>query len=77
MPRTREIFTEWFYKFSKDDRMDSDSCGAFINSCTSDGCKGDDRRVKDVFIKYDDDKDGFLTLDNFLEFYRVASIQRN
>lgn len=38
----------------------------FINSCTNDHCKGDDHRVKDVFTKYDDDKDGFVTQENFL-----------
>jgi len=42
-----------------------------------DGCKGEDKRVKDVFVKYDTDKDGFLSLSDFLEFYRFASANKS
>lgn len=34
-----------------------------------DYCKAEDRRVKDIFSKWDDDKDGFLTEENFVNFY--------
>lgn len=43
----------------------------------ADGCKGEDKRVKDVFVKYDQDKDGILHLADFLEFYRSACNNRS
>ena len=70
------IFTEMFHKFAENGKMNSDGCGAFIHSCTNDNCKGDDRRVKEVFDKWDTDKDGFLVLDNFLDFYQLACNER-
>ena len=76
-PEAKEIFVGWFNIFSENGKMDADKCAAFIHSCTNDNCKGDDKRVKDVFATYDTDRDGFLTLDNFLEFYFLACKQRS
>jgi len=75
-PLAKKIFVEWFTTFSEDGKMSPDHCAAFIHSCTGDYCKGDDKRVKEVFATYDDDKDGYLSLENFLDFYHIASKQR-
>lgn len=75
-PEAKVIFEGWFRTFSENGKMNSDGCAAFIHSCTGDNCKGDDKRVKEVFATYDDDHDGFLTLENFLEFYYLACKQR-
>ena len=39
-------------------------------------CKSDDVRIKEIFQKYDGDKDGLLTEDDFLEFYLNASKEK-
>ena len=70
------IFTEMFDKFAENGKMGPDGCAGFIHSCTNDNCKGDDRRVKEVFEKWDHDHDGFLVLDNFLDFYQLACNER-
>ena len=71
-PAAKKIFVEWFEMFSENGKMSPDNCGAFIHSCTNDNCKGDDKRVKEVFAVNDTDRDGFLTLENFLDFYHAA-----
>lgn len=48
-------------------------CAKFIQACTNDHCPNDDRRVVDVFDKHDKDKDGFLSADDFLDFYGLAA----
>ena len=70
------IFTEMFHKFAENGKMSPDGCASFIHSCTNDNCKGDDRRVKEVFEKWDHDKDGFLLVENFLDFYQLACNER-
>jgi hypothetical protein len=32
--------------------------------------------VKGVFVKWDDDKDGYITQDNFMDFYHTACVER-
>jgi len=75
-PLAKKIFLEWFDTFSEDGRMSPQTCADFIHSCTNDYCKAEDKRVKEVFSTYDNDKDGFLTVDNFLEFYMSAARHR-
>jgi ubiquitin carboxyl-terminal hydrolase 34 len=75
-PLARKIFVDWFTFFSKDGKMNPKNCADFIHSCTGDYCKADDRRVKEVFATYDKDHDGFLSLDDFLEFYISAARSR-
>jgi ubiquitin carboxyl-terminal hydrolase 34 len=77
LTQPKAIFTSMFYKFADSEgRMSAEGCAAFTNSCTGDQCKASDRRIQDFFTNYDDDNDGYLTLDNFLEFYRQACINR-
>ena len=75
-PLAKKIFVEWYEEHSENGRMNPEQCAAFIHSCTNDHCKADDKRVKDVFTTYDDDRDGFLTIENFLKFYYTACKQR-
>ncbi len=56
--------------------MSPKGCADFIHSCTNDSCKAEDLRVKQVFDRWDSDKDGFLTLENFLDFYQLACNDR-
>ena len=76
VPKAEEIFTSWYYMFSPEGKMNSAQCAEFVRSCTNDTCKADDRRVGEVFKQFDDDKDGFLTRENFMEFYRSAVLER-
>ncbi len=48
----------------------------WLAAIVDDNCKGDDRRVKDIFVKWDADKDGYLTEENFIEFYKLAATER-
>ena len=68
-PTAKKIFIEWFNTYSENGKMDKEQCAAFINSCTNDCRGGDDYRVKDVFNNNDLDRDGILTLEDFLNFY--------
>ena len=48
--------------------------GNFIGSCTQDTCKATDSRVRVILKTYDKDSDGYLELEDFLEFYFDACI---
>lgn len=48
----------------------------FILKCTGEKCSIDDSRIKDTYDSYDSDKDGYLTLDDFYEFYGQAALER-
>ena len=75
-PLARGVFQEWFKTFSEDGKMSQNHLAAFIHTCTNDNCKGDDRRVNEIFAKWDTDKDGFLSEENFVEFYGLAAQER-
>ena len=75
-PAARKIFVEWFEIFSENGKMSPDNCAAFINSCTSDGCSGEDKRVKGVFANHDSDRDGFMSQEDFVDFYYTACKNR-
>ncbi|EAR85485.2 ubiquitin carboxy-terminal hydrolase (macronuclear) [Tetrahymena thermophila SB210] len=71
--KASELFKEWFKAYSENGRMSMQNCAHFIESCTKDVCKVDDYRVIDVFKFWDSDKDGYLSEQDFLEFYRKGS----
>ncbi|KRW99755.1 Armadillo-type fold [Pseudocohnilembus persalinus] len=68
-PKCAKIFNSWFLKFSTKGKMDHAQCAQFIQSCTNDNCQKDDNRVKQVFANFDEDKDDFLTAEDFQRFY--------
>ena len=49
---------------------------AFIWSCTDDNCSITDPRVMNLFRDYDNDNDGCVTREEFVEFYRVSSVKK-
>jgi hypothetical protein len=56
--------------------MSQEQCIEFVFKCTSERCSPEDSRIKDTYDTYDHDRDGYLTLDNFLEFYTSAAVER-
>ena len=54
--------------------MSKDDCQKFTAVCLGEATvRTYDDRISTVYEKYDDDKDNFLTLQNFLNFYEDAS----
>lgn len=72
----RAIFEEWFDTFSKDGLMRKEDTVAFIWSCTDDNCSINDPRVSNLFRDYDNDNDGCVTKEEFVDFYRNSSIKK-
>jgi hypothetical protein len=56
--------------------MDPEGLAKFIHSCTNDACQSDDLRVTSTFSNWDRDKDGFLTVFDFLAFYKKACFDK-
>ena len=75
VPRAQEIFTEWFdnYKNKETGLMDDEACARFIQGSTGNTCHRNDNRVNTILSKYDGDKDGAITCQEFLKFYYDAS----
>lgn len=53
--------------------MDAEQLAAFIRITLNDNSQADSQVVQNLFQRFDDDKDGFLTEENFLTFYYQAS----
>lgn len=68
-PEARAIFEDWFDTFSKEGLMRKEDTVAFIRSCTEDNCSINDTRVTNLFRDYDNDNDGCVTKEEFVEFY--------
>lgn len=72
-PTALKIFEKWFFTFAdKGDKMTHAGCAAFTSSCTGDTCQATDKSIQEVFVTYDNDHDGLLTKENFLEFYEKS-----
>lgn len=56
--------------------MKKEDTVAFIRSCTDDNCTINDQRVVNLFRDYDNDNDGCVTREEFVEFYRAASVKK-
>ena len=52
--------------------MSQIGCAAFTSSCTGDSCQASDKSIQELFSLYDEDRDGLLTKENFLEFYEKS-----
>lgn len=75
--KAEKIFRSWFFIYAdKGDRMSPEGCAAFTNSCTGDSCKATNKRIVDFFTMYDEDRDGFITIDDFLKFYTISCISK-
>lgn len=73
-PEARKIFIEWFNSFSTDGKMSPEQAAEFVRSCTEDNCRADDTRIVGLFNTYDKDRDGFIEVEEFVEFYRICSV---
>jgi len=75
VPRAVEIFTEWYdiYKNEETGLMDAAHVAKFIAGATKQECDANDNRVQGILSKYDNDKDGQLNLQEFLDFYYQSS----
>ena len=69
-------FYSFLHKLNNKKKNNNKKTKQKINKKKDDFCKGDDKRVKEVFAQYDTDKDNLLTLENFLEFYLLAAVER-
>lgn len=56
--------------------MSQEQCIEFVYKCTNERCSPEDSRIKDTYITYDSDKDGYLTSDDFVRFYTDAAVER-
>ena len=67
----KRAFTYIFNKFTKNDLMDPEGCAQFIMGSTGEGeVSSQDSRVKMLFDSYDYDKDGYVDLFGFQDFYK-------
>ncbi|EAR94410.2 ubiquitin carboxy-terminal hydrolase (macronuclear) [Tetrahymena thermophila SB210] len=71
-PKAIRIFKKWFQQFQVDGRMKPLQVAQFINSCTNDNCQENDNRVVLCMENNDKGKKGYLTEENFIEFYSTA-----
>ena len=70
-PKAARVFKVIFEKFSTDGKMSKDECNSFTATClgTYPSAKYYSDKISFLYQSYDDDKDGFLTFENFLAFY--------
>lgn len=63
--------------FSEEGYMTPETCVNFIKDSTNDpNVTSSDQRVTRLFDDYDKDKDGKLSLSDFLDFYRDRAVTR-
>jgi Ca2+-binding EF-hand superfamily protein len=75
VPEAKRIFEAWFETFSDEGFMTQDTCVDFIKNSTNDpNVNTQDQRVTRLFTEYDKDKDGKLSKEEFLEFYRERAV---
>ena len=75
LPEPKLIFTRWFETFSEDGLMSPKNCVDFIKSTTNDSSATEsDRRVVKLFEEFSKEQEGYLTLNEFLNFYRETAI---
>lgn len=75
--KAKTIFSQWFFRFCDNNGlMSHEACADFTNSCTGDSCKPHNRRIELIFAEFDSNGDGYLTLEDFLEFYKNACLTR-
>lgn len=71
-PKALAIFKRWFKQFSKDNQMRGVHVAKFINSCTHDNCQESDSRVEGCLEQFDSGKKGYLSEEDFMNFYETA-----
>lgn len=64
--KVRRIFEKWFAQHSSNNLMSQHDCAVFLASCTNEPCLSTDNRIVNLFARFDEDQDGWLTLQDFL-----------
>lgn len=67
------VFRDLFAKYSKDGKMNQEDLASFVSATTGETVTANDNRVKSTMQQHDTDKDGFLTTENFIDFYLAAA----
>ena len=75
-PKALKAFKEVFEMFSTSGIMAKEDAANFIRCCLNDKCHAEDQRVKDLFEKYDTDKDDILKEEDFIKFYYDSSMRK-
>ncbi len=73
-PKAVKVFTDIFNKFAINGKMTSKECASYIEGVTLSFCPIFDPRINSLYADYDKDKDGVLTLQDFLKFYQDCAI---
>eukprot|EP01022_Parablepharisma_sp_SALTPOND_P004330 TRINITY_DN120104_c0_g1_i1.p1 TRINITY_DN120104_c0_g1~~TRINITY_DN120104_c0_g1_i1.p1 ORF type:complete len:1287 (+),score=154.13 TRINITY_DN120104_c0_g1_i1:6286-10146(+) len=75
--KAKIVFTEVFERFSKEGKMAPADCANFTRVCLSDRyIDANDHQVQGLFKEYDKEKKGYLSLEQFLDFYEHAANDR-
>jgi len=73
--KTYKVFHEIFADYSENGRMSKEGLANFTKNATDGShCSVNDERVIGVFEKYDSAKRGYITEDDFIDFYRGAAV---
>ena len=76
-PKAIKAFQNVFSRFSTKGKMSREECHNFTIVCLGEAASRTyDERISSLYEKYDDDKDNFLTFQNFLAFYEDAAKER-
>ena len=76
-PRFKEIILRWFNAFADyEGKISPEACAAFTNTCTGERLRGNDRKIRDVYRMHDKNKDGYLSIEDFTDFYQHACAHR-
>lgn len=82
-PKALAIFKFWFVLYSEEDPdnpgkrvMTKKTCVDFTRSCTDDNCDEFDNRVVGLFTLYDEDHDGKIQEEEFLNFFVHSSREK-
>ena len=74
-PRAEAAFREVFRRYAKDGVMTPTDTIEFIQVVLEQkGVTAEDPKIKDLFERYDVDKDGRLQEDDFVEFYKASAL---
>lgn len=73
--QTYKVFREIFAEYSENGRMTKEGLARFTKNATDGNyCTVTDERIVGVFERYDSDKKGYITEEDFIDFYRSAAV---
>lgn len=67
----------WFNKYSEDQKMTFALCLKFTNIILSDTDEDGEEKVTNLFKSYDAIERGYLTRDNFIDFYTRSTLDKD